>query len=406
MTGLHIDIVLGQTPALIRGERTIDYYTHQDMLAKLEAGEEWHGEIQARHSSGREIILETRTSPVKADPQDHTRTTHYVIIRRDITFRKQQEASLRKLSKAVEHSGSAIFITNKIGIIEYINQSFTVLTGLFASEAKGSKPWFIDDSLADTTEYQTIFATITRGEDYRGTFNNHKPNGTKYWASVSLSPITDPSNKITHYVGVCEDITEQHQSHLKMEQLALYDSLTGLENRRFFCDRFEQAILHVRRESNQAAVMFLDLDRFKRINDTLGHDAGDALLVIVAQRLKSCVRSTDTVARIGGDEFTVLLPQTDGVKAAVRVAEKIISVFNEPVDVGNGQCIVATTSIGIAMAPEDGVDAEELIKRADLAMYKAKKKGRNSYCFFDQSLIDDESNTLSEEVVTECDAGR
>ena len=303
----------------------------------------------------------------------------------DITDRKQIELSLHKLSSAVEQSGSAVMITNKDGEIEYVNPRFTEVTGFGAEEAIGQTPLVLRGTDTLTPVHQDLWKTVLAGDDWRGELHDLRKDGTPYWALTSISPIEDDSGRITHLVAVSEDVTELKETQLKMERLAFYDTLTGLENRRLFRERLEQAVKVAQRSDRSVALLYLDLDQFKRVNDTLGHDAGDALLKSVADRLRDCVRQEDTVARIGGDEFTVLLAEVEGSTGASKVAQKIIRSLKQPIKLPT-QEITTTTSIGVTLAPTDGIEAEVLLRNADLAMYRAKERGRNNYQFFTEEM--------------------
>jgi diguanylate cyclase (GGDEF)-like protein len=200
----------------------------------------------------------------------------------------------------------------------------------------------------------------------------------------TITPIHDNEGKITHFISILEDITAQKEIAARIEYLAQHDTLTGLPNRSLFYDRLRQALAQAKRNAQMSALMFIDLDRFKRVNDTLGHHVGDLLLQSVAQRIKDCVRESDTVARLAGDEFTVLLPQVEKHQDAAAVAEKIVAALTEPFQL-DGHEVHSGGSIGIAIYPEDASDSEALIKCADTAMYIAKEKGRNTFWFFHQS---------------------
>ena len=223
------------------------------------------------------------------------------------------------------------------------------------------------------------------GNDWHGEVHIRKKNEDEFWALTTISAIHDETGKISHYISVGEDVSELKEAHLKMEQLAYVDSLTGLANRLLFRDRLEQVMKSVQRNNTQAALLFLDLDQFKRINDSLGHDVGDALLMKVAEMLRQCVRHQDTVARMGGDEFVILLTDVDGMAGASAVARKILKTMESPNRLLRHEIIV-TPSIGITMAPDDSLNADILLKNADLAMYRAKSMGRNNYQFFTEEM--------------------
>ncbi|MDX5299064.1 MAG: diguanylate cyclase, partial [Gammaproteobacteria bacterium] len=210
-------------------------------------------------------------------------------------------------------------------------------------------------------------------------------DGRHFWTTVTLSTVNDRRGRVLNHVIAGVDITELKVANQRMEQLALFDSLTGLANRRLFTDRLDQALKSTLRHGRQIALLFLDLDQFKRINDTLGHDAGDLLLLTVAERLKSCVRSQDTVARLGGDEFTILLNDIQDTAGVTAVAKNILRALKQPVRL-QSQEIIVSTSIGITLAPTDSTDSESLMKNADLALYRAKDKGRDRYQFYTEEL--------------------
>jgi diguanylate cyclase (GGDEF)-like protein/PAS domain S-box-containing protein len=318
-------------------------------------------------------------------PGESEASAHVPVSVFDITDRKRIEMSLHKLSSAVEQSGSAVMITDKKGVIEYVNPRFTEVTGYTAREIIGQTTPILQNLNNSRGEQQELSEVILSGQDWHGEIHDRRKDGKPYWALTSISPILDECGSITHFVAVSEDVTELKDTQMRMEQLAFYDPLTGLENRRLFRKRLEHAIKVAQRTGKSVALLYLDLDQFKRVNDTLGHDAGDALLTKVAEELRVCVRREDTVARIGGDEFTVLLPDVGSAAGASIVAQNILRFLRSPVKLATQEVIV-TASIGITLAPDDGVEAEALMKYADLAMYQAKETGRNNYQFFTEEM--------------------
>ncbi|MGY8869141.1 MAG: PAS domain S-box protein [Pseudomonadales bacterium] len=307
----------------------------------------------------------------------------------DISIQKRSEMELKKLSLAVEHAGSSIMITNKQGVIEYVNPSFCNITGYLSCEVIGQTPSIVSTGHTSEQTHRDLWQTILSGNDWRGETYNRTKSGAFYWSFMSISPISDENGEITHFVSVSEDITEQKKVQNQLEKLALYDPLTGLANRRLFNDRLNQAAaVCLRSSASGLAFIMLDLDRFKLINDTLGHDAGDELLKVVAERLLLCVRKTDTVARIGGDEFTLLLQHVNGRYDAKKIADNILETISKPVLLAN-QKLRITCSLGISLFPQDGSDSEEVLKNADLALYRAKKEGRNRYSFFLEAFRDE-----------------
>ena len=298
--------------------------------------------------------------------------------------RKMAEGELRKLSSAVEQSGSMVVITDSAGTIEYVNAGFERVTGYSAAEAIGQNPRMLKSDETSRSVHKDLWHTITGGREWHGEFHNRRKNGELYWSLVTINPLRDESGAVTHFVAVAEDATGRKEAQSTIERLAFFDSLTDLPNRRLFRDRLVQAIAASGRAGKHLAVMFLDLDRFKNVNDSLGHDAGDRLLKEVARRLVSATRSGDTVARLGGDEFALVLPNLQVPEDAGMVATKILNSLIAAIEL-DGHSIYATASIGISLAPGDSSDVDALIKNADIAMYQAKKRG-NAFHYFTQEL--------------------
>ncbi|WP_205231454.1 EAL domain-containing protein [Azospira oryzae] len=303
-----------------------------------------------------------------------------IAIVEDATERKRAELQLRQLSRAVEQSPATIVITDTNGVIEYVNPKFTRTTGYSAEEAVGLKPSVLKSGETPLEVYQELWSTIASGGQWEGVFHNRRRNGELYWEHATISPITDDNQRITHFVAVKEDITEKRRQEDRIHQLAYFDELTGLPNRTLLHDRVSQCLAAAEREQETLALLFIDLDNFKTVNDSLGHFTGDRLLQSVAQRLKGCVRDSDTVSRLGGDEFVVVLAdaQLDG---ASQVARKIIDRVGQPFVI-DGHQLTVTPSIGISLFPHDARDFQSLLKNADTAMYQAKESGRNAYQFF------------------------
>ncbi|QWR76319.1 EAL domain-containing protein [Candidatus Magnetomonas plexicatena] len=308
-----------------------------------------------------------------------------VCVANDITQRKRYEEDLRKLSTAFEQSVSSIVITDIDGNIEFANQKFTECTGYTLAEVKGKNPRILKSGKHDAAFYKNMWDTIKAGNEFRGDLCNMRKDGTLYWEYLSISPIKNPNGDITHFIAVKLDDTERKRMEEHLRQLAHHDVLTGLPNRTLFEDRVKQSVLQATRNNFSFAVMFLDLDRFKLVNDTLGHNIGDLLLKEVAWRLEDCVRKSDTVARMGGDEFQILVSKIVQPSDVAAIAQKIIATINEPYVLGEHSCKVGV-SIGISIFPGDGETLEALSKCADVAMYQAKEHGKNDYRFYDSSM--------------------
>ena len=333
-----------------------------------------------RNSSGDHIPCEIRL--VRLPSTGHTLIRGSVT---DISKRKQAQAQMSKLSRALERTGDAVIITDRYGVIEYVNPAFEEMSGFTSQEALGKTPNIIKSGKHDAEYYKQLWSTLLSGEDFRDIMINRMKDGTIYYEEKTISPLQDANKEITNFVATGKNITERMQFQEKLHYLAHHDVLTNLPNRAMFVDRLTQALLHARRHGRALSVMFLDMDRFKVINDTLGHDIGDMLLQEFGKRLVECVRSSDTVARLGGDEFIILLEDMADKGDASTVADKVINVLTTPF-VLNGRELFMTTSIGISVFPGDGDDVASMLKNADTAMYRAKEQGRNNYQFYSADM--------------------
>ncbi|WP_246840631.1 EAL domain-containing protein [Lacimicrobium sp. SS2-24] len=288
---------------------------------------------------------------------------------------------LRLAQKVIDASLDAIMITSEAGVIESVNPSFCQVTGYSAAEAIGQTPKLLSSGMHDQSFYKKMWQTLFEQGHWQGEIWNKRKNGDLYPQWLSITAIRNEKQEITQFAAIFSDISERKNQERKIHQLAYVDELTGLANRRLFQDRLQLSLANAHRHHHKMAVLFLDLDLFKRINDTLGHQAGDQALKEVAHRLQSTVREGESVARLGGDEFTILVPETDDCQSLASLAQRLVTQFDQPVRL-KGQDFFLTTSIGISQYPKDGKSAEQLIKHADLAMYEAKNAGRNQYCFY------------------------
>jgi len=304
--------------------------------------------------------------------------------RRDAAQRAQRRAAeerVRILSAAVEQSPVSVVITDRNGVISYVNPKFEQMTGYGATEAAGRPLDFTCVSPDGHEPMRELWETLGRGEPWRGEFCNERRDGEVFWEYATISPLTGEDGAITHFVAVKEDITVRRSYEEQLRWQAHYDALTGLPNRLLMCDRLDQAVAAAHRHGAMAALLYIDLDRFKSVNDAQGHAAGDKLLKEAASRLCGCVRETDTVSRLGGDEFVIILPDITDRHAAQRAADRVIAAFSQPFRI-DGQEHFITASIGVTLYPLDSSDADTLLRHADQAMYRAKQKGRNRYLLF------------------------
>jgi diguanylate cyclase (GGDEF)-like protein/PAS domain S-box-containing protein len=361
--------------------RAGDHQVMQSNLPKL--GFE---EPQTR-SSGAQIWLRTSKVPLQDERGD---VIGILGIYEDITEHKATEAQLRKLSQAVEQASDSIVITNLEAKIEYVNDAFVRNTGYSREEAVGQNPRLLQSGSTSKEAYTTLWKAMTQGQSWNGEFNNKRKDGSEYTELAAISPIRQPDGLITHYMAVKTDITDRKAAEAKIHTLAFYDALTNLPNRRLLIDRLQQALISTCRNQRVGALLLIDLDNFKTINDTLGHDMGDLLLQQVTQRLVSCIREGDTVARPGGDEFLIILedlnenPQ-DAAAQAKMVGEKILAALNQPYQLANYSHL-STPSIGVTLFGKQKVTVDELLTQAELAMYQSKAAGRNTLRFFDPEM--------------------
>jgi diguanylate cyclase (GGDEF)-like protein/PAS domain S-box-containing protein len=300
---------------------------------------------------------------------------------RNISERKAIEAELRVAAIAFE-SQEGMIITDANNIILKINQSFTNMTGYTEKEAVGQKMHLLKSGIQDASFYAEMWRSINNTGSWQGEIWNRRKNGEIYPEWLTITAVMDEDGIITHYVGTMLDITDRKAIERKIQHLAHHDALTDLPNRTLLTDRLNQALAQVRRQDTMLALMFIDLDKFKPVNDILGHDIGDWLLKEVAGRLFSCVkRESDTVSRIGGDEFVVLLSRIEDEGDVEIIAKNILDAISQPFNIQQ-HSINISSSIGIAFYPKHGVDAISLMKNADNAMYHAKESGRNCFRFF------------------------
>ena len=296
-----------------------------------------------------------------------------------------QKLELELAAQVFEQSQQSIVITDRDGIILRINRYFSELTGYLPEEAIGKTPKLLKSQRHDSEFYQELWRSLREEGKWRGEIWNRKKNGDGFAALLSISSVHDAAGEVIYFIGVLEDITEQKLSTERIYHLAHFDVLTNLPNRRLFNDRLLLAVQHAERHGNNFAVLFLDLDNFKRINDTLGHHAGDLLLQAVAQRLLDCLRKIDAVARFGGDEFAIMLEEVKDPSDIERVAQKIIEAVSAPVEL-EGVEVQVGVSIGVSIFPADGGSVQELFKNSDTAMYRAKALGKNRCQFFDAEM--------------------
>lgn len=326
------------------------------------------------------------------------RLTVAVQTHRDRSRRYAAEAALRLRERAIECSANAVVIVRASApdyAIEYVNPAFEQITGYTAAEAIGREICFMQELDSDQEGVLEMQAALRDQRECRAVLHSRRKDQTPFWYDLHLAPVKDEAGAVTHFVFALHDITPMKQYEVELQQLASHDVLTGLPNRALFQDRLEQALSHAGRNGQSVWVVFVDLDRFKLINDTLGHQAGDTLLTVISSRLKRTLRASDTVARIGGDEFMLVLPERgEGTGSlTVDVLQRIMDAIVEPVTIKENS-FVLTCSMGIAVYPADGADPGTLMAHADVAMYRAKELGRNNFQFFTTAMNEQAKDRL------------
>jgi diguanylate cyclase (GGDEF)-like protein/PAS domain S-box-containing protein len=372
------------------GQHVIDLIApeHREAFAELHdrviAGETAQLEYEIIGIKGGRRWVDTHAVPMtEADGQ-----VVHLGVTRDIQGRKQAEHQLR-IAATVFESQEGMMVTDANQIILRVNKAFTRITGYTATDVVGKKPALLQSGLHDQGFYEAMWANLLKTGTWEGEIWNRRKNGEIYPEYLAIAAVRNAKGIITHFVGTLTDITLRKASEEEIERLAFYDPLTQLPNRRLLQERLKSALTSSHRSGLKGALLFIDLDNFKALNDTLGHDMGDLLLQQVAERLQVCVRENDTVARLGGDEFVIMLEDLSeltygALNQSETIAQKILTTTNQPFLLGT-QEYLSTSSIGIALF--DGHEhSDELLKRADIAMYQAKTSGRNALRFFDPQM--------------------
>ena len=311
----------------------------------------------------------------KPQPNDPEKST--------VFFRHEKE--LRLYKKIFERSGEAILVTNAREEIIAVNQVFSDITQFSAEEVIGKTPRIISSGRHDQMFFEELWSAIKQSEHWEGEVWNRRKDGKAFPAWANINAVKNADGKVTHYFSTFSDISSHMAAEERIRQLAFYDVLTGLPNRSTFYSLIKQTLVLAHRKEMSGAIMFIDLDRFKFVNDTLGHGAGDELIRRVSTRLRTCLRSSDVVARLGGDEFVVGLFDIKAQEDVAIVAKKMLATFATPFLI-NGHDISISASLGISVYPNDATDVEDLIKYADIAMYRAKDQGRNKYLFYSNDM--------------------
>lgn len=326
------------------------------------------------------IGLFSLTDIVRGIEAEYVQQLQAVVSERD-NARSQSQQNILLADRVFDAMLEGVMITNTDGIVEMINPAFSHITGWEKEDVIGLSPSFLRSGSHAKEFYRHMWASLHEHGSWQGEIINRRRDGNLYTENLTISSIRDEHGKITHFAGVFSDITQRKRSEERLHYLANHDPMTELPNRTLFMERLAADIETARRQKTKLATMFVDLDRFKFVNDTLGHAMGDRLLQVVAQRLTSSLRASDLVARLGGDEFTIVVNDISEARRVAHIAQKLVSSLAQPVELG-GQNVYITCSIGISLYPDDGNDSVTLLKNADTAMYRAKTLGKNMFQFF------------------------
>ncbi|UTW04498.1 EAL domain-containing protein [Amphritea atlantica] len=384
VTGYHKHEVIGRTPRVLKSGETSDI-EYINMWKTLTAGQTWQGEFHNKHKDGSLYWERSSIGPLINEAGE---ITHYIALKQPITAEKKAQEKLRLASAVFSVAAEAIMVTDAQNRIQMVNESFEQITGYSEAEVLGKTPAILKSGHHTPDFYQAIYLKLEESRTWEGEVWNQRKNGEVYPQWLTISSRFNPAGELEGYVALFSDITQRKHDEAIIIHQANYDTLTGLCNRHLFEDRLKQALALSDRSQTKTALLFIDLDRFKYVNDTFGHFAGDQLLKEVAERITSCIRKSDTVARLGGDEFAVVIPELARVSAIEGIAQKILQSLVKPYRLGKNEAYISC-SIGIAIYPDNGSDSERLLLNADNAMYKAKQRGRNTREYFNQQLNED-----------------
>lgn len=385
VAGEVLGVEPGQTEPLRDLVPRLDTRDRPKLLAAnrhaLGQGRPYDLQVRLTTRDNRQTWLQLTCEPVVSDG----RISRLVGAVQDISARVEAEKSLRQAARVFESTAEGVLITDPEERILAVNSAFTEITGYSGDEVLGKTPRILKSDRHPPILYETMWKALKETGSWRGEIWNVHKNGEVFPGLMTISTVVDDNQEITHYVGVFRDITNIKRSEEQLTHLAHHDALTGLPNRSLFQLRLEHCIQRAYRYQRKAALLFIDLDRFKVINDTLGHLFGDMLLKRAAESLAMEVRAEDTIARLGGDEFVILLEEIGSAHEAALFAGRVQQIFTRPFRVQDRELFV-TSSIGVSIYPDDGEDQESLLRRADIAMYRAKELGRNGFALFEAGM--------------------
>ena len=389
ITGYTKEEALGQNPNILKSGKQNDDFYHE-LNQKLDKGEKWEGEFINKRKDGSLYYENASIVPILS----HKKLTGYLAIKLDVTKYVQQNKELALAASVFENIEEAIIITDAQRKTISVNDAFCKIYGYNSEEMQGQTLKVLYSGLQDSLFYSHMWKELEEHTLWRGKIINKTKGGSLIPVWSTIKKITDKNGEVINYISVQTDIRELESSQKRIDYLAYHDQLTGLYNRNHFEDYLAHALLLAQRNKENLALLFVDLDRFKIINDTLGHDIGDKVLVEIAKRLQHILRESDFIARWGGDEFVIILENIHAAKDSAKVAAHIINTLKEPIII-EPYNLTTTASVGIALYPENGEDANTLIKHADSAMYLAKDKGKNTFRYYTQELSNEIQSRLN-----------
>lgn len=388
-TGYQAEEVIGQNPRILKSDLQ-DPQTYVDMYERLNQGKSWEGELINKRKDG--SLFYERASIVPIFLNDTL--INYLAIKLDITEYIERNKVLLQAASVFENTEEAIIIADIEGNVVSTNKAFEEMYGYNMNDLEGHNLSILHSGKHDQNFYKHMWDEIIHNDVYKGKMINKTKDGTEIPVWTTIKTVRDQNNEVVNYIDVQTDLRAIETSEAKADYLAYHDSLTGLYNRVSFEEFLAHALLIAKRNKEAFAILFIDLDRFKVINDTLGHDIGDQVLINVSERLQSILRESDFISRWGGDEFVVILHDVVSQSFVATVARKIIESLKEPIYIDHHHFTI-TASIGISMYPENGIDDKELIKYADSAMYQAKENGKNNFYFYTQQFSEEAQEKLN-----------
>jgi diguanylate cyclase (GGDEF)-like protein/PAS domain S-box-containing protein len=379
ITGYSTTEVVGQNMRIFQSGQTAKE-VYQALWSSLSSGLAWHGEFINKRKNGELYWEETHIAPVRSPSGT---VSHYVALKTDITERKKTEEKLQFAASVFTHAREGIMITAADSKIIDVNDTFTNITGYSRDEVLGQTPNLLSSGIQGKEFYASLWGDLIKNGHWYGEVWNRRKDGEVYAEILTISAVRDAQGNTQHYVALFSDITTLKKHESELERIAHYDALTGLPNRVLLADRLHQGMMQAVRRKQRLAVVYLDLDGFKAINDNHGHEAGDQLLIAVASRMKQSLREGDTLARLGGDEFVAVMPDLADIETSIPMLSRLLTAASQPLRL-NSLLLQVSASLGVTFySLSEDIDADQLLRQADQAMYQAKLLGKNRYHVFD-----------------------